>query len=178
MRRPKKLPRGIFFRDGWCWIRYADQHGRIHREKASPLLEGAKAALAKRRTEVREGHFFPEKIRQRSVLLFGQISQDYIASAKQTKRDWAHDEARVELLLGPLKDVPIAELGPGRLEAALSELAEQNDWMAATYNRYRALLSGIFRQAIKNGKGASNPVREVARRDENNIRVRYLEPDE
>jgi site-specific recombinase XerD len=84
----------------------------------------------------------------------------------------------VKLLLEPLKDVPIAELKPGRLEAVLSELAEQNDWMPATSNRYRALLPGIFRQAIKNGKADSNPVRETAHRKENNIRVRYLSPDE
>ena len=59
MRRPKRLPRGIFVRTDrgtdWYWIRYFDQRGRKHREKASPPLERAKAALEKRRTEVREG---------------------------------------------------------------------------------------------------------------------------
>jgi integrase len=177
MRRPKRLPRGIFLRDGWYWIRYADQHGRLHREKGSPLLEGAKDALAKRRTEIREGHFFPEKIKQRSVL-FGQIAKDYIDRVKEIKRDWAHDEARVKLLLELLKGVPIAELTPGRLETVLGDLAQKNDWMPGTYNRYRALLSGIFRRAIKNGRANTNPVRETARRKENNVRVRYLGPDE
>ena len=124
MRRPKKLPRGIFLRDGWFWIRYADQYGRVHREKGSLLVEAAKAALAKRRTEIREGHFFPEKIKQRSVL-FSQVARDYMSRVKQAKRDWAHDEARVKLLLESLKDVPIAELKPGRLEDVLSELAEK-----------------------------------------------------
>jgi integrase len=141
------------------------------------LLTGAKNALKKRQTEVREGHFFPEKIKQRSVL-FGQIAKDYIARVKQIKRDWAHDEARVKVLLEHLKDVPIAELKPGRLEGVLAELAEKNHWMPATSNRYRALLSGIFRLAIKNGKADVNPVRETAHRKENNVRVRYLSPDE
>lgn len=38
MRRPVKLPHGVFIRDGWYWIQYADQHGRLLREKACPLL--------------------------------------------------------------------------------------------------------------------------------------------
>ena len=177
MRHPKKLPRGIFIRDSWYWIRYADRHGRIHREKGSPLLEGAKAAIAKRRTEIREEKFFPEKIKQRSVL-FREIAKDYTAHVKQVKRDWAHDEARVEVLLELLKEVPIAELTPGRLETVLAELGKKKGWADATHNRYRALLSGIFRRAVKNGKSASNPVRETAHRKENNQRVRYLSSDE
>jgi hypothetical protein len=177
MKRPKKLPRGIFFRDTWHWIRYSDNHGRLHREKASPLLEGAKAALAKRRTEMREGHFFPEKFKERSAL-FGQIAKVYTDRVKQIKRDWRHDEARVKVLLEPPKDVPISELTPGRLEAALTELVEKNAGTPATYNRYRASLSGIFRLAIKNKKASSNPVPLTSRRMENNERVRYLTPDE
>ena len=177
MRRPKRLPRGIFVRGGWFWIRYVDQHGRLHREKASPLLEGAKAALAKRRTEIRELRFFPEKIKQRSVL-FGEIAKDYTDHVKQVKRDWAHDVAGVKILLGLLKHVPIGELTPGRLETVLAELAKERTWADATYNRYRALLSGIFRRAVKNGKAATNPVRETAHRKENNHRVRYLSNDE
>lgn len=171
MRRPKRLPRGIFFRNGWYWIRYVDQHGRLHREKGSPLLEGAKDALAKRRTEIRELKFFPEKIKQRSVL-FREIAKDYTDHIKQVKRDWAHDEARVKILLGLMKDVSIAELTPGRLETVLAQLGKKNSWADATHNRYRALLSGIFRRAVKNGKASANPVRETVHRKENNRRVR------
>ena len=42
----------------------------------------------------------------------------------------------------------------------------------------RRVPSGIFRQAIKNGKADLNPVRETAHRKENNVRVRYLSADE
>lgn len=173
----KKLPRGIFVRGGWYWIRYVDQHGRLHREKASPLLEGAKAALAKRRTEIRELKFFPEKSKQRSVL-FREIAKDYTDHVKQVKRDWAHDVARVKILLGLLKDVAIGALTPGRIETVLAELGKRNVWADATYNRYHALLSGVFRRAVKNGKAATNPVRETAHRKENNQRIRYLSNDE
>ncbi|HEX5412835.1 MAG TPA: site-specific integrase [Terriglobia bacterium] len=121
--------------------------------------------------------FFPEKIKQRSVLFKG-IAKDYTDHIKQVKRDWAHDEARVEVLLGLLKDVPIAELTPGRLETVLAELGKKNSWADATHNGYRALLSAIFRRAGKNGKASANPVRETAHRKENNHRVRYLSNEE
>src|SRR5215472_9205537 len=101
MRRPKKLPRGIFLREGWYWIRYADQHGRLHREKASPMLEGAKAALEKRRTEVRELKFFPEKVKQRPVL-FSELAKDYLKLAQGRKRSWDHDEDHLNNLLPAL----------------------------------------------------------------------------
>src|SRR5438876_7175663 len=97
MKRSAKLPRGIFIRNGWYWIRYTDQHGKLHREKGSPLLEGAKAALEKRRTQVREEKFFPEKIRQRS-LLFGEIARDYLKLAKRRKRTWYEDEDHLQAL--------------------------------------------------------------------------------
>jgi integrase len=48
----------------------------------------------------------------------------------------------------------------------------------ATLNRYRSLLSLIYRLAIRDGKVQDNPVRQVRRRKENNIRVRFLQADE
>jgi hypothetical protein len=74
-------------KDGWYWIRCSDQHGLIHREKGSPLLEGAKAALEKRRTEVREGKFFPEKVKQHSIL-FAELAKDYLKLVNGRKRSW------------------------------------------------------------------------------------------
>jgi integrase len=171
-RRNRKLPRGIFRRGGWFWIRYTDQFGRLHREKASPFLDGAKDALAKRRSEIREGKFFPDKIRQRRVL-FGEIARDYLVRVR-AKRDWKHDEARLSVLLEDLKDQPIEELTAGRLEMVLSELAAKRGMMPSTHNRYRALLSGVFRHAVRIGNAKSNPVRDTPHRRENNQRVRYL----
>ena len=50
--------------------------------------------------------------------------------------------------------------------------------MPATYNRYRALVSGVFSLAIRNAKVATNPVRGTKHRIENNARVRYLTDEE
>lgn len=46
--------------------------------------------------------------------------------------------------------------------------------MPSTTNRYRALLSGVFRHAVRSGKAKTNPVQDTSHRRENNQRVRYL----
>jgi integrase len=178
MKRPKdkKLPRGVFVRKGEYWIRYTDQHGKLHREKVGPFLEQAKAAVQKRRSEIRELRFFPDKLRQRPAL-FGEIAKGFLET-RRANRDWKHDEDRLGLLLESLKDVPITEMMPGHLEDTLADLAEKNRWAPATYNRYRAILSGVFRYAIRRGKAQTNPVRATKHRKENNARVRYLSADE
>ena len=48
----------------------------------------------------------------------------------------------------------------------------------ATANRYRAVFSLIFREAMRNGKATSNPARLVKLRRENNGRIRFLSDDE
>jgi integrase len=177
-RRRKKLPRGIFEgKDGWYWIRYADRHGRIHREKGSPMLEGAKAALEKRRTEVREGKFFPEKVRQHSIL-FGELATDYLKLARGRKRSWEQDEDHIETLSPILKEIAVADLTAGRLESALADIAEEREWAPATFNRYKATVSGIFQLAMLNGKAQTNPARQIRKREENDERVRFLTVDE
>jgi hypothetical protein len=45
--------------------------------------------------------------------------------------------------------------------------AIDEQWLPATYNRYRALASATFALAIRNGKAPNNPVRGVRHRIEN-----------
>src|SRR5207302_4585821 len=47
-------------------------------------------------------------------------------------------------------------------------------WRPATFNRYKALISLVYREGVKNGRVSVNPARQVQRRRENNERVRYL----
>ncbi|MBI4480157.1 MAG: site-specific integrase [Acidobacteria bacterium] len=174
-RRP---PRGVFERKpGVYWIRYADQHGRIHREKIGPSLKLAQAAYQKRKTEIREGKFFPQKPNNRSVL-FREIALEFLEHSRKFKRSYSHDLARMETLLRSWRNHALEELTPGKIERDLSDCAEQEEWAPATYNRYRTLASGVFALAIRNGKAAFNPVRATRHRTENNIRVRYLTKNE
>ncbi|HEV3276306.1 MAG TPA: site-specific integrase [Terriglobia bacterium] len=174
----RKLPRGVFVgKDGLYWIRYADGGGKIRREKVGPYVTQAGAAYQKRKSEVREGKFFPEKIHRRS-LLFEEMAKDFLLHSRQTKRSHGHDAGRMETLLKLWRDCLVVELSAGRIERDLAECAEKEEWAPATYNRYRALVSGIFSLAIRNGKANANPVRGTKHRIENNARVRYLTDDE
>ena len=173
----RKLPRGVFPRDGVFWIRYADQFGRVHREKVGPFLKQAQAAYQKRKSEVREGKFFPDKLMRRAVL-FDEIAQDFLEYSKQTKRSYGHDLGRSETLLRLWRGVSVTDLSPGRIERDLAESAKDAQWMPATYNRHRVLVSGIFSLASHNGKATANPVEGTKHRTENNTRVRFLTHEE
>lgn len=78
-KRARTKPRGIFQRhergcprgrDCGCawWARYADEHGREHREKVGPKALATKV-YQKRKNEVQERRFFPERVGRRDVLL-------------------------------------------------------------------------------------------------------------
>ena len=61
--------RGVFEKvpgSGVWWILYYDQYRRRHREKVGPK-KLAISAYQKRKTEIREGRFFPGKLNQREV---------------------------------------------------------------------------------------------------------------
>jgi len=174
----RRLPRGVFLRKpGEYWIRYAGKNGRLHREKIGASLKLAQAAYQKRKTEVREGKFFPDKVNHRAIL-FSEVARDFLHYSKQNKRSHGHDAGRMESLLRLWRDRPLSDISTGRIEKDLSDCAEQDEWMPATYNRYRALASGVFSLAIRNGKAAVNPVRGTRHRIENNARVRYLNDEE
>ena len=67
---------------------------------------------------------------------------------------------------------------PQEFEQHLAQTAEDRDWALATVNRYRALISLVFRLGIDSGKVKGNPARLVKHRQENNARVRWLSAEE
>jgi hypothetical protein len=83
--RRAKASRGIFERpagSGIWWVRYRDEHGRLHREKVGP--KGlAKKVYAKRKTEIAEARFFPEKLRRAPESLPAAIKK-YVARRRST----------------------------------------------------------------------------------------------
>src|SRR5215510_15953747 len=60
------------------WVLYYDQFGKRHREKVGP--KGlAIIAYQKRKTEIREGKFLPEKVNERRrAVLFEDILATYL----------------------------------------------------------------------------------------------------
>jgi integrase len=179
-----KNPKGVFEKvpgSGIWWVRYADANGRIRREKVGN--KGAAIKLyAKRKTEVMQGKKLPEQFRAKAVT-FSELADDAIEWAKAHKLTWQDDEIRLK----PLRDVfgsrSAESVTPQDIERwfASEGVSRSRDkkrnkkrWKPATFNRYKALISLVYREGIKNRKVSVNPAREVERRRENNARDRYL----
>ncbi len=167
--------RGIFEKQpgsGEWWIRYADATGRIRREKVG-TFEEAKARLELRKQEAKLGTL-PRLARQRRPVLFREIAEDALAYSDEHKRSARNDHGRMEKLLEWFSDRAADSLTPGEIEVRF----QGEKWSAATWNRYRALLSLTYRLAIRASKVKENPARLVQHKAENNGRVRFLTPKE
>ena len=136
---------------GESWIRYADASGRIHHEKIGPSIKFAQAAYQKRKTEMRERRFFPEKIKRRDIL-FSELAADDLDYSRTNKgrESYRNDRRKMNLLLNWFRDCVAAEITPQEIERRLAELFEEGR-TPATINRYRTLLSLVYSLACRNG---------------------------
>lgn len=176
--------RGVFEKDpgsGVFWIRYADSSGRIRREKVG-LKSAAVRLYHKRKTEVLQGKKLPEQFRAKPVT-FSQLADDAIEWAKAHKLTWEDDDIRLKPLRDAFGSIPAESITPQDIERWLithgvsrnrDKKRNNKKWKPATFNRYKALISMVYRQGIKNRKITLNPAREIQRRKENNVRDRYL----
>ena len=179
-KKKKELPRtrGVFERpkgSGIFWIRYADQFGKIHREKVG-AKSLARAAYRKRKTEIREGKFFPEKIQRRREMLFRDMAKLYLEEhAKVNKRSWKTDEERLKRLVERFGDMRLSEITRQDVERLRAVLAQELSH--ATVNRYMALLKTVYNKAIAWGKTKHNPVQGIKQFKETH-RIRFLTDEE
>jgi integrase len=184
MKVEQKAVRGIFEKvpgSGVWWVRYADASGRIRREKVGN--RGAATKLyQKRKTEILQGKKLPEQFRAKRVT-FSELAEDAIEWAKAHKLTWKDDEIRLKPMRDAFGARAAESITPQEIERwfALEGVSRNRDsarngktWKPATFNRYKALISMVFRQGIKNRKVNVNPAREIERRRENNARDRYL----
>ncbi len=164
--------RGIFEKvpgSGLWWVRYADQRGKLRREKAG-TKSAAIMLYRKRKTEILQGKKLPEAVRRRTIT-FGELAQDALRYSEHHKRSYNDDQSRMTRLLAWFKDRPAEAITPGEIEQRLGEPG----WADGTVNRYRALLSLVYRLAIRHGKVAVNPTRLVPARRERNVRQGFVD---
>ena len=178
-RKNRNYPHGLFEKlpgSRVWWIRYADSMGRIRREKA-----GTKSAAIdlyrKRKTEALQGKKLPESLRKPAVS-FAELAQDALAFSKTHKRTYEDDVQRMPWLMTAFRERSADSITPRDLEHHLAEIEEERGWAPASVNRYRALISLIFRLGIENGKVKENPARLIKSRVVNNARTRWLSPEE
>src|SRR5262249_56624343 len=75
---------------GAWWVCYFDEHGKRHREKVGPKALAAKV-YQKRKNEIQERRFFPERLRRRHYLL-ADVIDDYLSRNKDRLRAFGHYE--------------------------------------------------------------------------------------
>ena len=115
----------------------------------------------------------PENMRQPSIR-FKTLCDDILVFSKKHHRDFRSVEIRVKKIVADFGDESAEKIKPADIDGWLSRVTRT----PATSNRYRALFSLIFREALRNGKVTSNPARLVRQRHENNGRIRFLTDQE
>ena len=170
MPRKWKPVRGLWEREPgseiW-WIRY--RVGSVLKREKAGAHGAAKELLNKRKNEIREGIKMPENMRQASPR-FKTLCDDILVFSKKHHRDFRSVEIRIKKIVTDFGETPADRIKPADIDACLSRVTKT----PATSNRNRALFSLIFREAVRNGKIASNPARLVRQRAENNGRIRFL----
>ena len=161
--RSKHKERGVFEKVPGCgfwWIQYADSMGRIRREKAGTKTS-ALILYRKRKTETLQRRKLPEHLRS-PMVSFAELARETLAYSKTHKRSYDDDVIRMEKLLNRFRDRAADSITPQELERHLAQTAEQSEWAPATVNRYRALISLVFRLGIESGKVKQNPAARQA----------------
>jgi len=152
-----KLPRGIYERKGVLYIRFQDERGRIVREsthQSSPAV--ARDILAKRRTEVAQGTYFPTRIFDK--VMFSELEKAWWDEhGRYTRSCFRYLRLRIERCFGAMRarDVQIASIRTFFVEL------ENEGYSAAYINSHRTMLNSIFGYSIKTGRYDKNPVASV-----------------
>jgi site-specific recombinase XerD len=171
-------PRGIFERppnsNVW-WVNYFE-HGRRHRERVGPRSL-AIAVYQKRKTEIREGHFFPPGPRRHLTL---QTLAEQALKAKElrnTPYSVRMDRIRLKRLLEHFGSITAAGLTSGAIEEFMGKLASVGR-SGATLNQYRSLLSSFYTFGLRTALVSVNPVARVPRARVSPGRIRFLDAKE
>ena len=151
---------------GVWWIRYRVA-GKLKREKVGRKSD-ALALYQKRKSELRAGSKMPENMRHASIR-FKVIANDIFGYSEKHHRDQRNVISRLNRIMEDFGERPADQIKPAEIDQWIAE----NTITAATVNRYRALFSLVFREALRNGKVTSNPARLVRQRHENNGRIRF-----
>jgi site-specific recombinase XerD len=169
------MTRGVWERipgSGIWWVHYYDAEGKRHREKVGRKAEAIKL-YHQRKADAHAGRKLARPLRQRERT-FQEFADNAIAYAKKHKANPADDEQKVSVLVQEFGDRPASSLTQQELAAFL----ESRNTSPATFNRYRATLSMIYREAIRNGWTERNPARLIRAKKEENGRIRFLSDEE
>jgi site-specific recombinase XerD len=156
---------------GVWWIRYRVD-GRLKREKVGRKGD-AIDLYQKRKSDIRAGVKLPDNMKSAGVK-FKSLADAILTFSKAHHRDSRNIISRLAKVLPDFGERVADQIKPEEIDAWLT----MNTQTPATSNRYRALFSLIYREALRNGKVTSNPARLVRQRHEENGRIRWLTDEE
>ena len=159
--------KGVYFIDF-----YAD--GRRVRERIGTSYTLAQEVLHKRKAEVAEGHFFPERKKQN--ITFKELSDKFWNMHGQYLRSksWRY---MLVIILESLGAQQAADITPGKLQEFYNRIKEKTS--AASANRYMTLIGSIFSHSIEwETFHGENPTLKVKKLQADNHRLRYLSIEE
>ncbi|MGH9444668.1 MAG: hypothetical protein ACRD3O_02910 [Terriglobia bacterium] len=152
-----KLPRGIYERKGILYIRFQDGHGEICRESThQSSIRIAEEILAKRKTEVAEGRYFPA--RQFEKVIFAELTDKWWKGHGQyTRSCFRFLRGRIERQFGSMRarDVEVPAI-----RTFFTEL-ERRGYSPAYINSHRTMLNSIFNYTIRNREYDRSPVESI-----------------
>jgi integrase len=187
-RKKDDAPRGVFRHPSGVWaVRFTCGAGHIHKERVGPLKSDAIRTYHDRRARAQDEPGWCPTIereqarsaaeaavfRERARIMFEAFAEDhYLPHAKVHKRSWRTDESRIDWLIERLGGKRLDEITAQDVDTVLLEL--RRDREPGTVNRYRDLLSAIFKRAVRDGHMAANPVKATNKMKEPAGRVAYL----
>jgi integrase len=170
-------------------IQYRCGAGCRHRERIGTLKGEAIRILAARR---QRRHSDPgwcpdverrrarqraqsEQARENGRMTFGAYADDFMAWARDHHRSWRKDDSRLSRVLPVFRDRKLDDITTADVERFLDGITRGGAAVApATRNRYRELLSGMFKRAVRLGLVSVNPVKGIPRLKEPAGRIVYL----
>jgi integrase len=155
--------------DVW-WIQYF-KDGFRHRESIGRRGD-AIDAYRDRKVAIKRGLKLPD-LRNGKVTLSALIDDalEYQENRAGRIRDY---ESKSKILKEAMGGRSASAITPQEIDSWLTKHTKT----PATYNRYRAFLSMVYRQAMLNRKQDSNPARLVRQRKEPPGRIRFLDEEE
>jgi site-specific recombinase XerD len=124
-------------------------------------------------SEVLQGEKLPEKFRAKAVL-FSELADNALEWSKVHKLSYGDDVIRMNRILETFGSRTAESITSQDIEKWFSD----QTWKPATFNRYKALFSLVYRLAINCGRVKVNPAKMVKTRTENNARIRFLSKEE
>jgi hypothetical protein len=101
--------------------------------------------------------------------VFIQDIQDALDDSKAHKLSYIQDSYRMPKLIQTFGQRSAETITPLDIERWLSSQAEENKWKPATVNRFKTLLSLVFRLGVDNGK------QQVRQDPESRLRDRFVQ---